>query len=211
MNKLRRAINKQNFSKLGITVGVAFLFTNLLYIIFNFVNHSYDNEHIFSAISDAIAIVFYLIIISNFIKCSNDLFYGYYSLLLLILNDFILPLIEYMVGGIINLTIILPSISSIVAIVYFIFLSIENKKRTPNSIKWLKIFGVIFAIFSIINSAYLISLMGMSLQNLIASNAYTTWELLDRIVSIVLYVICLIGEPLIFGVYPFVLYKERYI
>lgn len=211
MNKLRRAINKQNFSKLGITVGVAFLFTNLLYIIFNFVNHSYDNEHIFSAISDAVSLVFYLIIISNFIKCSNDLFYGYYSLLLLILNDFIIPLIQYMVDGIINLTIILPSISSIVAILYFIFLSIENKKRTPNSIKWLKIFGVIFAIFSIINSAYLISLMGMSLQNLIASNAYTTWELLDRIVSIVLYVICLIGEPLIFGVYPFVLYKERYI
>ena len=122
-----------------------------------------------------------------------------------------MPLITSIISGALQLLIIIPSITSAIAVVYFIFLCIENKKRTPKSVKWLKIIGIIFALLSI---AYGIFLLVDTIQSfmLLADSGYID---IKNVFSLIVYLIfCLnmiVGQPLIFGFYPFVLYKERYL
>ena len=176
-----------------------------------FVYDYYSINNISNLIFDCFTLVFYLIVINNFIKCKDNLFFGFYSILLLIISNYILPLITSIISGALQLLIIIPSITSAIAVVYFIFLCIENKKRTPKSVKWLKIIGIIFASLSI---AYGIFLLVDTIQSfmLIVDSGYID---IKNVFSLIVYLIfCLnmiIGQPLIFGFYPFVLYKERYL
>ena len=194
------------------SVSTIFLLSQIFEMILSaFVYDYYSINNISDLIFDCFTLVFYLIVINNFIKCKDNLFFGFYSILLLIISNYILPLITSIISGALQLLIIIPSITSAIAVVYFIFLCIENKKRTPKSVKWLKIIGIIFALLSI---AYGIFLLVDTIQSfmLIVDSGYID---IKNVFSLIVYLIfCLnmiIGQPLIFGFYPFVLYKERYL
>lgn len=208
----RRLVTRKNLANLGIIVSTIFLLSQIFEMILNaFVYDYYSINNISNLIFDCFSLVFYLIVINNFIKCKDNLFFGFYSILLLIISNYILPLITSIISGALQLLIIIPSITSAIAVVYFIFLCIENKKRTPKSVKWLKIIGIIFALLSI---AYGIFLLVDTIQSfmLIVDSGYID---IKNVFSLIVYLIfCLnmiIGQPLIFGFYPFVLYKERYL
>lgn len=208
----RHLITRKNLSNLGIIVSTIFLLSQIFEMILSaFVYDYYSINNISNLIFDCFSLVFYLIVINNFIKCKDNLFFGFYSILLLIISNYILPLITSIISGALQLLIIIPSITSAIAVVYFIFLCIENKKRTPKSVKWLKIIGIIFALLSI---AYGIFLLVDTIQSfmLIVDSGYID---IKNVFSLIVYLIfCLnmiIGQPLIFGFYPFVLYKERYL
>lgn len=208
----RHLVTRKNLANLGIIVSTIFLLSQIFEMILSaFVYDYYSINNISNLIFDCFTLVFYLIVINNFIKCKDNLFFGFYSILLLIISNYILPLITSIISGALQLLIIIPSITSAIAVVYFIFLCIENKKRTPKSVKWLKIIGIIFALLSI---AYGIFLLVDTIQSfmLIAESGYID---IKNIFSLIIYLIfCLnmiIGQPLIFGFYPFVLYKERYL
>ena len=208
----RHLVTRKNLANLGIIVSTIFLLSQIFEMILNaFVYDYYSINNISNLIFDCFTLVFYLIVINNFIKCKDNLFFGFYSILLLIISNYILPLITSIISGALQLLIIIPSITSAIAVVYFIFLCIENKKRTPKSVKWLKIIGIIFALLSI---AYGIFLLVDTIQSfmLIVNSGYID---IKNVFSLIVYLIfCLnmiIGQPLIFGFYPFVLYKERYL
>lgn len=208
----RQLVTRKNLANLGIIVSTIFLLSQIFEMILSaFVYDYYSINNISDLIFDCFTIVFYLIVINNFIKCKDNLFFGFYSILLLIISNYILPLITSIISGALQLLIIIPSITSAIAVVYFIFLCIENKKRTPKSVKWLKIIGIIFALLSI---AYGIFLLVDTIQSfiLIVDSGYID---IKNVFSLIVYLIfCLnmiIGQPLIFGFYPFVLYKERYL
>ena len=208
----RQLITRKNLANLGIIVSTIFLLSQIFEMILSaFVYDYYSINNISDLIFDCFTLVFYLIVINNFIKCKDNLFFGFYSILLLIISNYILPLITSIISGALQLLIIIPSITSAIAVVYFIFLCIENKKRTPKSVKWLKIIGIIFALLSI---AYGIFLLVDTIQSfmLIVDSGYID---IKNVFSLIVYLIfCLnmiIGQPLIFGFYPFVLYKERYL
>lgn len=208
----RQLVTRKNLANLGIIVSTIFLLSQIFEMILSaFVYDYYSINNISDLIFDCFTIVFYLIVINNFIKCKDNLFFGFYSILLLIISNYILPLITSIISGALQLLIIIPSITSAIAVVYFIFLCIENKKRTPKSVKWLKIIGIIFALLSI---AYGIFLLVDTIQSfiLIVDSVYID---IKNVFSLIVYLIfCLnmiIGQPLIFGFYPFVLYKERYL
>lgn len=208
----RHLITRKNLSNLGIIVSTIFLLSQIFEMILSaFVYDYYSINNISDLIFDCFTLVFYLIVINNFIKCKDNLFFGFYSILLLIISNYILPLITSIISGALQLLIIIPSITSAIAVVYFIFLCIENKKRTPKSVKWLKIIGIIFALLSI---AYGIFLLVDTIQSfmLMVDSGYID---IKNVFSLIVYLIfCLnmiIGQPLIFGFYPFVLYKERYL
>lgn len=208
----RHLVTRKNLANLGIFVSTIFLLSQIFEMILSaFVYDYYSINNISDLIFDCFTIVFYLIVINNFIKCKDNLFFGFYSILLLIISNYILPLITSIISGALQLLIIIPSITSAIAVVYFIFLCIENKKRTPKSVKWLKIIGIIFALLSI---AYGIFLLVDTIQSfiLIVDSGYID---IKNVFSLIVYLIfCLnmiIGQPLIFGFYPFVLYKERYL
>lgn len=208
----RHLVTRKNLANLGIIVSTIFLLSQIFKMILSaFVYDYYSINNISDLIFDCFTLVFYLIVINNFIKCKDNLFFGFYSILLLIISNYILPLITSIISGALQLLIIIPSITSAIAVVYFIFLCIENKKRTPKSVKWLKIIGIIFALLSI---AYGIFLLVDTIQSfiLIVDSGYID---IKNVFSLIVYLIfCLnmiIGQPLIFGFYPFVLYKERYL
>lgn len=208
----RHLVTRKNLANLGIIVSTIFLLSQIFEMILSaFVYDYYSINNISDLIFDCFTLVFYLIVINNFIKCKDNLFFGFYSILLLIISNYILPLITSIISGALQLLIIIPSITSAIAVVYFIFLCIENKKRTPKSVKWLKIIGVIFALLSI---AYGIFLLVDTIQSfmLIVDSGYID---IKNVFSLIVYLIfCLnmiVGQPLIFGFYPFVLYKERYL
>ena len=208
----RHLVTRKNLANLGIIVSTIFLLSQIFEMILSaFVYDYYSINNISYLIFDCFTLVFYLIVINNFIKCKDNLFFGFYSILLLIISNYILPLITSIISGALQLLIIIPSITSAIAVVYFIFLCIENKKRTPKSVKWLKIIGIIFALLSI---AYGIFLLVDTIQSfiLIVDSGYID---IKNVFSLIVYLIfCLnmiIGQPLIFGFYPFVLYKERYL
>lgn len=208
----RQLVTRKNLANLGIIVSTIFLLSQIFEMILSaFVYDYYSINNISDLIFDCFTLVFYLIVINNFIKCKDNLFFGFYSILLLIISNYILPLITSIISGALQLLIIIPSITSAIAVVYFIFLCIENKKRTPKSVKWLKIIGIIFALLSI---AYGIFLLVDTIQSfmLMVDSGYID---IKNVFSLIVYLIfCLnmiIGQPLIFGFYPFVLYKERYL
>ena len=208
----RHLVTRKNLANLGIIVSTIFLLSQIFEMILSaFVYDYYSINNIRDLIFDCFTLVFYLIVINNFIKCKDNLFFGFYSILLLIISNYILPLITSIISGALQLLIIIPSITSAIAVVYFIFLCIENKKRTPKSVKWLKIIGIIFALLSI---AYGIFLLVDTIQSfmLIVDSGYID---IKNVFSLIVYLIfCLnmiVGQPLIFGFYPFVLYKERYL
>ena len=208
----RQLVTRKNLANLGIIVSTIFLLSQIFEMILSaFVYDYYSINNISDLIFDCFTLVFYLIVINNFIKCKDNLFFGFYSILLLIISNYILPLITSIISGALQLLIIIPSITSALAVVYFIFLCIENKKRTPKSVKWLKIIGIIFALLSI---AYGIFLLVDTIQSfmLIVDSGYID---IKNVFSLIVYLIfCLnmiVGQPLIFGFYPFVLYKERYL
>lgn len=208
----RHLVTRKNLANLGIIVSTIFLLSQIFEMILSaFVYDYYSINNISDLIFDCFTLVFYLIVINNFIKCKDNLFFGFYSILLLIISNYILPLITSIISGALQLLIIIPSITSAIAVVYFIFLCIENKKRTPKSVKWLKIIGIIFALLSI---AYGIFLLVDTIQSfiLMVDSGYID---IKNVFSLIVYLIfCLnmiIGQPLIFGFYPFVLYKERYL
>lgn len=208
----RHLVTRKNLANLGIIVSTIFLLSQIFEMILSaFVYDYYSINNISDLIFDCFTLVFYLIVINNFIKCKDNLFFGFYSILLLIISNYILPLITSIISGALQLLIIIPSVTSAIAVVYFIFLCIENKKRTPKSVKWLKIIGIIFALLSI---AYGIFLLVDTIQSfmLIVDSGYID---IKNVFSLIVYLIfCLnmiVGQPLIFGFYPFVLYKERYL
>lgn len=208
----RRIVTRKNLANLGIVVSTIFLLSQIIQMILNaFIYDNYSINNISDLIFDCFTLVFYLFVINNFIKCKENLFYGFYSILLLIISNYILPLITSIISGALQLLIIIPSLTSAIAVIYFVMLCIENKKRTPKSIKWLKIIGIIFALLSI---AYGIFLFVNAIQSLMVAIDTGFYDIKD-IFSLIIYLIfCLnmiVGQPLIFGFYPFVLYKERYL
>lgn len=208
----RQLVTRKNLANLGIIVSTIFLLSQIFEMILSaFVYDYYSINNISNLIFDCFTLVFYLIVINNFIKCKDNLFFGFYSILLLIISNYILPLITSIISGALQLLIIIPSITSAIAVVYFIFLCIENKKRTPKSVKWLKIIGIIFALLSIAYGIFLLVDTIQSFMLIVDSGYIDTKNVFSLIVYLIFCLNMIIGQPLIFGFYPFVLYKERYL
>ena len=203
-----RWVNKKNFARLGMIVASLLVLTQLgTMIIYGFVNRGYSGGNIFELVLDCISLLFYFIVLNNYRKSEDNLFFGYYASLLIIVSDFILPLIMNMVQGVFNLTLIAPSLSLIAVVVYFVFLTIENKKRQQKDCDNLKIVGIIAAVVMIASGVQNLYLLFKDLGTMVFSGANIAVLVILTMQNLAM----TIGLPLIFAFYPFVLYKERYL
>ena len=106
----RHLVTRKNLANLGIIVSTIFLLSQIFEMILSaFVYDYYSINNISDLIFDCFTLVFYLIVINNFIKCKDNLFFGFYSILLLIISNYILPLITSIISGALQLLIIIPS------------------------------------------------------------------------------------------------------
>ena len=214
MNFIRRIFiflfRKEIFSNVGVFLGAGFSICTIISMLLNaFYFNVYNQETIDLVISDAFNLIFYLIVTSYFIKCKSNLYYGFYSLLLLIVSGYILPLIMSLIQGLFNLSIILPSLTSLIAVIYFAFIVIENKKRERKWIVWLKVFGLIFAIFGLVYGGVLFSDVIQKLI-MIVQNGNSGMEIFSTIILLINGLLIFTVQPFIFAYYPWVLQRERY-
>ena len=202
-----RWVNKKNFARLGMVTATLLVLTQLgTMLIYGFVYNGYSGGKIMDLIFDSISLVFYFIVLNNYRMSENNLFHGYYASLLLIICDFVLPLIMNMIQGAFNLMLIIPSLSLIMVVLYFVFLTLENKKRTLKDCKNLEIVGIVTAVVMIasgIQGFYTLFAGGLVFTSAV--------DYVAIIVSIMHQLAVSIGLPLVFAFYPFVLYKERYL
>ena len=213
---INKIINKENFSKFGTITGVIMVLCLLIALVINAISevNSVNSESLggalISLISSAINIVFYLLVTNYFRKSKDNFFFGFYAVTLILVADYIIPMIFEFIEGALNLMIIFPSIMMILALIYFIFLCIENRKREKRYLTYLKIVGIILGVFAI----------GYGIYNIVTT-CQTLFYNLDiflsdlpflfyYIIYIIYYIASSICFPIIFSFYPFVLDKERY-
>ena len=203
-----RWVNKKNFARLGMVVASLLVLTQLgTMIIYGFINNGYSGGNVFELVLDCISLLFYFIVLNNYRKSEDNLFFGYYASLLIIISDFILPLIMNMVQGVFNLTLIMPSLSLIAVVLYFVFLTIENKKRQAKDCNNLKIVGIVAAVIMIASGIQGLYLLFDGIQYMVLNGANIAVLIILTMQNLAM----TIGLPLIFAFYPFVLYKERYL
>lgn len=213
---INKIINKENFSKFGTITGVIMVLCLLIALVINAISevNSVNSESLggalISLISSAINIVFYLLVTNYFRKSKDNFFFGFYAVTLILVADYIIPMIFEFIEGALNLMIIFPSIMMILALIYFIFLCIENRKREKRYLTYLKIVGIILGVFA----------FGYGIYNIVTT-CQTLFYNLDiflsdlpflfyYIIYIIYYIASSICLPIIFSFYPFVLDKERY-
>ncbi len=213
---INKIINKENFSKFGTITGVIMVLCLLIALVINAISevNSVNSESLggalISLISSAINIVFYLLVTNYFRKSKDNFFFGFYAVTLILVADYIIPMIFEFIEGALNLMIIFPSIMMILALIYFIFLCIENRKREKRYLTYLKIVGIILGVFA----------FGYGIYNIVTT-CQTLFYNLDiflsdlpflfyYIIYIIYYIASSICFPIIFSFYPFVLDKERY-
>lgn len=79
----RQLVTRKNLANLGIIVSTIFLLSQIFEMILSaFVYDYYSINNISDLIFDCFTLVFYLIVINNFIKCKDNLFW-------LLFNSFI--------------------------------------------------------------------------------------------------------------------------
>lgn len=213
---INKIINKENFSKFGTITGVIMVLCLLIALVINAISevNSVNSESLggalISLISSAINILFYLLVTNYFRKSKDNFFFGFYAVTLILVADYIIPMIFEFIEGALNLMIIFPSIMMILALIYFIFLCIENRKREKRYLTYLKIVGIILGVFA----------FGYGIYNIVTT-CQTLFYNLDiflsdlpflfyYIIYIIYYIASSICFPIIFSFYPFVLDKERY-
>ena len=218
MKKLNtRFINIDNFSKLGTIV--SYILATLLLVQLcltigvNYSNLSNDYDFL---ITYTINTIFYIMIAGYFNKGKNNFYYIFYAILLLILGNYIIPIIMSILRLDFTSFIFIPLlISSILAILYFIFLALENKKREKKYFKALMVVGLIFGIAAFIYGIFNIVIYSIFMVELIGNlkeMEITTNQLLaifGYIVLILTNLVETVAIPILFGIYPFILKKER--
>ncbi len=211
MKRNIRWINKYNFSRFAsIAVAVLLVLELVSLVMSAIVYRSYDTSNFGSLLSAIISLVFLLLVCNYFYKSRDNLYYGFYAILLLLLSEYIIPLILNLFLGILSgaIAIILPSLVTVVAIVYFVFIALENRKREKKYSTGLMITGFIFAGVAIAYAIMSLISYGTLLSSLIDSG--TSWSsMFDTILMIVEYIVEILAFPLIFASYPLVLRKER--
>ena len=218
MKKLNtRFINIDNFSKIGsivaYTLATLLLIQLCLSIGLNYKNLNVNYDFL---ISYTINTVFYIMIAGYFKKGKDNFYYIFYAILLLILGNYIIPIIMSILRLDFTLFIFIPLlISSVLAILYFIFLALENKKREKKYFKVLMVIGFIFGlaafVYGIISIVFYIISMVQLISNLKEMELTTTYllSILGYVVLILTNLVETVAIPILFGIYPFILKKER--
>lgn len=213
---INKIINKENFSKFGTITGVIMVLCLLIALVINAISevNSVNSESLggalISLISSAINILFYLLVTNYFRKSKDNFFFGFYAVTLILVADYIIPMIFEFIEGALNLMIIFPSIMMILALIYFIFLCIENRKREKRYLTYLKIVGIILGVFAFGYGIYNIVITCQTLFYNLDIFLSDLPFLFYYIIYIIYYIASSICFPIIFSFYPFVLDKERY-
>lgn len=218
MKKLNtRFINIDNFSKLGTIVSYILATLLLVQLCLTIgVNYSNLSNSYDFLISYTINTVFYIMIAGYFKKGKDNFYYIFYAILLLILGNYIIPIIMSILRLDFTSFIFIPLlISSVLAILYFIFLALENKKREKKYFKVLMVVGFIFGlaafVYGIISIVFYIISMVQLISNLKEMELTTTYllSILGYVVLILTNLVETVAIPILFGIYPFILKKER--
>ena len=211
-----RFINRNNYAKLG-TIGFAILaILNLISLVINVVMSKMagSNINFISLASSIINVIFYLLIANYFRKSESNFYFVFYALLIFLICDYIIPYIFQIIEGLFSLNLlyaIFPSLMIIIAVVFFIFMCIENRKREKKYLTILKIvslcggiFGLAYGIYNLVMELYpVIILLSAGESDLVTNLLPIIFVSLSAIVEMII-------VPLVIIFYPFVLEKERY-
>lgn len=209
MNNFYKIFSKRNFALFAsIVTFILALFevANLILTILE--NPGNVSGALYDVITIIISIAFYLFISAYFRRSVVNFAYAFSAIFSLLLCDYIIPFVfQIITMGPFSILFILSSVTTLVSIVYFIMMILENKKRSNKYLLILKIFGVIFGLSGLaLGIYYIYDIIAIMLSN----PALTTISYVSGIFLIINYVINVISVPLIFALYPFVLAKERY-
>jgi len=211
--RMRLRINQDGLARVGaILCGTFALFQLFSFCISVFV---YKDTSFNNILSRAIDVIFYIYICSYFMKAKSNFYYSYIAILCLLISTYVLPLIFSIIqllastivtGG---LNFIIPSISLIAGVVYFILMVMERKKNNPKYITALIVVGSILLVLGVI-SAVFVFYSGIIT---IIQNASLYSEIFDLIMKDLIAIISMIssivsiGFALIYFMYPIILRK----
>src|SRR5574344_235569 len=213
--KLR--INDDELSKVGASLSGAYAFFSLLgFALLVFVDHVTDFSNILNA---ALTIIFYIFVCSYFMKGKSTPYYFYVAILSLLISDYILPIIQFIILGTasaftsgFSFSFILLPLGLITGLLYFIFLMLERKNPQKRNITALIVISIIMIVFGVFNAAFEIYKVVLALIN--AAEAFTDimWLIGNDIMIVIDGITGLlgIGFALVYYMYAKILKSNNY-
>jgi hypothetical protein len=208
----QRFFTRDKLSKIGLFLASACVILNLINFCFNTFVYGITTTGI---LNYAINIIFYIIIAMNFNKAKGNFYFAYVAILMLIISDYVFPaiidLISVISSSIINMQIdfYILSVSTILGIIYFILLCLENKKRSSGYLVGLIVVGSIMFVLGLV-SFILTTISGVQgIIAIISAGSFTVNVFVQIFMFIVKMLISLtsIGFTVIYFMYPIIMKK----
>lgn len=211
-DKFLRALRSFHVGTIGaIATGFAVITTLLNLGYYATLGQEVQNN-MYQLIVTAINCLFYLMLTKNFIqaKQENKLNLINYNLLIITIFEYIMPTINLLImfvaaNGISGLGMGLMSTllsSSIVGILYFVFLGRLNKSKGKNNVLILKILGILILLSNIVSGSMYFAL-AFSLMDLSSVSGYLA------LITSILEGIGMILFGLVYCLYPFYVRREE--
>lgn len=215
MNKLKRLINRENFCNFGAIICGVNAFILLLQFAVNFL--LYGITDLSSILRSAINVVFYILVCRDFINGKSNFQFAYNGILYLLICDYVIPLIFDGFQSLFNsITLLSLFLGLGLGVLYFVFLVLENKKREPKYIVWMRVLAIIMLVFSFLSAAIMLygysSIFAYVTIPSLAENGANIFDYIFNYISFgteIVSSLLPIGFAIIYTLYPSVLLKER--
>lgn len=210
--KIKRLFTQENFGKIGAFLSGGYALLLLLDFAVYFFGLSGGDMKIWTILSNAINILFYIFVANYFLKAKSNMFFGMYAIAIILFWDTVFPTIQLLLQGILTFNIfgaIVISLGSVFGILYFAFMLINNNKRSLRYNTVLIVLGSILLIIGVLNLGFTI---GVGVEGIIALLAKET-DMFSKMVQIIYAVIMMIeslfsiGFAVTYFMYPLVMKK----
>lgn len=173
----KKLSNSYSIATIGMVLSTIYVVLLLVQLVLEIATNSLNSYgFVVGLINYAINVVFYIFVCNYFAKGRSNSMYIYLGICILLISTYIIPaifqVIENLAGLMINWRnpqIYLLSLGTILGIVYFILLVLNNKERRKNYTTALIVFGTIMFVLAILTSISLIYTTVVGIKTIITN------------------------------------------
>ena len=198
LDKLKRRVRNLDISNVGAFACGIYIILRIAGIILLVVQNKVfgdsmtQQDFLYTLINFIIDVLFYLFLASTFMKAKANFFFAFRAMLILIICNYILPLIMNFIqmslgGGILEglIFLVFGTLSSIFAILFYVFMILENKNHKKNYWITLVVLGAIIVITSLVSSTYLFTMECLNMQDFVMDSPAIGLTITQSIVSLI--------------------------
>lgn len=206
---MKRSDWKENYVLSCSVFSLLLVISSLVNIFVSMINH--QNISIIDMVNLGINIIFFCFIGLYFYKARGGNYgFALYATLAYTISEYLIPLILYLIQGLLTFSFSLVSLISIfgVGVAFTIILILESRNHKKGLIIALKVLGIILAV---LNGMFYIGLTAMEIEAIVVNGLYETADTTFIITSVAWFfsnVVSVIFSILI-GIFPFYLNKMR--